>query len=75
MRTTINVDDEVLEEVTRYAESRCITLGKAVSDLVRKGLETRHPTRLVNGIRVFDLPKDSPKVSTRKVRELEADDE
>ncbi len=72
MRTTINLDDEVLESVSRYAKSRSVSLGRAVSDLVRKGLETRRPTRLVNGLQVFDLPGDSPKVTCRKVRELES---
>jgi hypothetical protein len=73
MRTTLNLDDEVLELVSRYAKSRSISLGQAVSGLVRLGLETKRPTRIVNGIRVFDLPKDSPKVPSRRVHELESE--
>ncbi len=75
MRTTITLDDDVFCLVKRYAEDRSVPLGKAVSDLVRKGFTVRRPTRVMNGIRVFDLPADSPRTTTRKVRELEAEDE
>ena len=40
-------------------------------ELVRRGLTAARPTRTVNGIHVFDLPQDSPRVSTKKIRELE----
>jgi hypothetical protein len=48
-------------------------LGKAVSELVRKGLAAPVPTRTVNGIQVFDLPPDSPRVTSRRVKELESE--
>jgi hypothetical protein len=60
MRTTLSLDDEVLRLVKRYAESRSVGLGKAVSELVRRGLTAQRPTRTVNGLRAFDLPADSP---------------
>lgn len=72
MRTTVNMDDDVLEIVKQYAESRAVGLGKAVSELVRRGITVPRPTRQVNGLQVFDLPADSPGVSSKKVRELEA---
>jgi hypothetical protein len=71
MRTTLNLDDEVLEVVTRYARLRSISLGQAVSRLVRLGLDSKKPTRIVNGIRVFDLPKNSPRICSSRVRSLE----
>jgi negative regulator of replication initiation len=73
MRTTINVDDDLLALVKQYAESRSVGLGKAVSDLVRRGLTAVCPTKAVNGLEVFDLPPDSPVVTSGKVRELEAE--
>jgi hypothetical protein len=75
MRTTISLDDDVFRLVKEYAASRSLALGKAVSELVRRAFTTPRPTRLVNGIHVFDLPKESPTVTTKKVRELEADQE
>ena len=75
MRTTLSIDDDTLRMVKRYAASRSIAIGKAVSELVRRALTTPRPTRLKNGLVVFDLPPDSPRITTDKVRELEADDE
>ena len=71
MRTTLSLDDEVLRLVKRYAESRSLGLGKAVSELVRRGLTSQRPTRTINGLRVFDLPADSPPVTRKKIEEIE----
>jgi Arc/MetJ family transcription regulator len=73
MRTTLRLDDEVLSKVKRYAENRSLTLGEAVNDLVQRALTEPRPTKEVNGVRVFDLPPESPRVSTKKVRELDAE--
>lgn len=72
MRTTLNLDDDVLPLVKAYAKKRTLGLGRAVSELVRRGIRASHPTRMVNGILVFDLPPDSPRVTTEHVRDLEA---
>jgi hypothetical protein len=75
MRTTINLDDDIAAMVKQYAESRAVGLGKAVSELVRRGISASRPTRTMNGLLVFDLPTDSPRVTTRRVRELEAEEQ
>jgi hypothetical protein len=72
MRTTLNLEDEVLGEVKEYARERSLGLGKAVSQLLRRGLAARTATRTVNGLQVFDLPPDSPTVTTEDVRRLES---
>jgi hypothetical protein len=74
MRTTLSLDDEALRLVRQYAASRSIALGKAVSELVRRAFAMPRPTRLVNGVQVFDLPPESPRVSTKSVLEVEADE-
>ena len=71
MRTTIHLDDDIIAEVRDYAEQRKIGVGKAVSDLVRRSLTMPHPTKIVNGLVVFDLPTDSPRVTSNHVKELE----
>ena len=73
MRTTLNLDDDVLELLKQYAHSRSIALGKAASELVRKGASAQTPTRLVHGIVVFDLPPDIPGISSERVRSLESE--
>lgn len=73
MRTTVNFDDDVFDLLRQYSEARSIALGKAASELVRKGLERPTPTRIVNGVVVFDLPADSPRITTERVKELESE--
>ena len=71
MRTTVALDDDVLQLARRYARLRGLSLGKALSDLVRRGLATPTPTQAKDGLVMFDLPVDSPAVTTEQVRRLE----
>jgi hypothetical protein len=73
MRTTLNLDDDVLEMVRQYSEARSVALGKAASELVRKGFTTPTATRIVNGIVVFDIPPDSPRITSERVKELQSE--
>jgi hypothetical protein len=73
MRTTLNLDDDVFQQVRSYAESRSVPLGKAVSELVRKGLSARVPTRVVNGVHVFDLPAGGTRITSERIKELESE--
>jgi hypothetical protein len=75
MRTTISLDDDVLRKVKRYAKARSLTLGEAVSDLVQRALTVPRPTKEVNGVQVFDLPAESPRVTMEKVKALDAEQE
>ena len=70
MRTTLSLDDDVVEIVKDYAAVKNLSLGAAVSDLVRKGIEAPLRVRLVNGLYVADLPPDSPVVTAERVKEL-----
>jgi hypothetical protein len=72
MRTTLNLDNDALELVRRYSQARSVALGKAASELVRKGFSRPTPTRIVNGIVVFDVPPDSPSITSERVKELES---
>ena len=74
MRTTLSLDDDVFPLIRRNAASRSLGLGKAVSELVCRGLAARRPTRVVNGLQVFDLAPDSPRVTSEQVRRLESED-
>jgi uncharacterized protein YecE (DUF72 family) len=73
MRTTLTLDDDILELVTHQAKLRRISLGKAVSDLLRRGLSAPTPSREKDGVVVFQLPADSPPVTSEDVRRLEAE--
>lgn len=73
VRTTLTVDDDVLELVVRQAKLRGVSLGRTVSDLLRKGLNASTPAQDKGGLVVFQLPADSPRVTTEAVRRLEAE--
>jgi CTP:molybdopterin cytidylyltransferase MocA len=73
MRTTLTLDDDVLELAARQAKLRGVSLGQAVSDLLRRGLSAATPAQEKDGLVVFHLPADSPKVSTDDVRRLETE--
>ena len=74
MRTTLNLDDDVLELLKEYAENRAVPLGRATSELVRRGLAAPVQTRMVNGFHAVVLPANSPKVTSQKVKELLEDE-
>jgi hypothetical protein len=74
MRTTLSLDDDVFQVVKTYAENRSLAIGKAVSELVRRGLSAPVKTRVVNGLVVFDVPEDSEAVTSDLVKQLEADE-
>ena len=73
MRTTLTLDDDVFELVARRAKLRGVSLGKTVSDLLRRGLSAPTPAQHTDGLVMFDLPADSPKVTTNDVRRIEAE--
>ena len=57
MRTTVNLDDDILRVADKLAESRSISRGEAISELARRGVrQVRHslPIKLRNGFAVLD---------------------
>jgi CTP:molybdopterin cytidylyltransferase MocA len=73
MRTTLTLDDDVLELAARQAKLRGVSLGRSVSDLLRRGLSAATPAEDKDGLVVFHLPPDSPTVTTDDVRRLESE--
>lgn len=73
MRTTLNLDDDLLELAARQAKLRGVSVGRAVSDLVRRGIQATTPSQTKEGLVMFRLPKDSPTVTTDEVRRIESE--
>ena len=71
MRTTLAIDDDVLALVREYASERSVPLGRAASDLIRRGLAAPRPVRREQGLVVAALPPDSPRVTSRRARALQ----
>ena len=59
MRTTLDIDDDVLQAVKELAEARGMTAGQALSALARQALTPDRIVRTRNGIPV--LPRRSAK--------------
>ena len=73
MRTTLAIDDDVLKQVKEYAEDRKLSMGKAASDLIRRGISRPMTLQCVDGLYLPVLPEDTPILTTKRL--LEAEDE
>ncbi|HEX5071000.1 MAG TPA: hypothetical protein VFV78_12360 [Vicinamibacterales bacterium] len=74
VRTTLDLDADVLQAAKELAEIRHSTAGKVISELARKGLETRRPARVRNGVPLL-APRapGSPRPTMKLVNELRDD--
>jgi hypothetical protein len=71
MRTTLDVDDDVLQAVKEIAANRGTTAGKVLSDLARKGLTPARSGRVRNGVPLMPRrPKGSPRPNMEEVNRL-----
>jgi len=71
MRTTINIDDDILQAAKDMAHIRQISLGEGVSMLARQGLKGRRTgTRRdqVSGLLVFDTADDALEITLEMVQ-------
>lgn len=69
MRTTLDVDDAVLAAARAVARSEGVSLGAALSQLARRGLQAS-PVVLVDGFPVFDAGEDAPAITLELVNEF-----
>ena len=67
VRTTLNIDDDVLQVAKELAANRGTSAGRVLSDLARQALEPKEPARVRNGVPL--MPRRS-KGSGRPTMEL-----
>jgi len=60
MRTTLVIEDDVLEAARSLAEAEGKSLGEVISDLARRGLAPGSQEAIDNGFPVFSLPAAKP---------------
>lgn len=70
MRTTITLEDDAFATARAYAQARALKLGQAVSELIRRGSTERLPLKQKDGVWVFDLPPDTPRVTAQRVQQM-----
>lgn len=74
MRTTLDIDDDLLQAAKEMAESRNTTAGRVVSDLLRKALQRpASPVRVRNGVPLLSRPGGVPVLTMKRVNELRDD--
>jgi hypothetical protein len=71
MRTTLDIDDDILEAVKEIASGRGSTAGRVLSDLARTALEPAAPALVRNGVPLLPRrPAGSPKPTMALVNRL-----
>lgn len=68
MRTTVNLEYDVLTAARKLAAARSVPLGKALSDLARRGLEAPAPARRTSGFPVFEVPRGARRITLEDVK-------
>lgn len=70
MRTTLTIDDDVLQAARALSERRGQSIGAVVSELARRGLRPDAAPAVRNGIRLFPARPDEPPITPELVRRL-----
>lgn len=74
MRTTLDLDDDVLQVAKELAANRGTTAGRVVSDLMRKALEPTRTARVRNGVPVLPRRQSGAPRPTMKLVNALRDD-
>jgi len=74
MRTTLDIDDDVLQAAKELAALRGMTAGQVVSELARRALSPSGTHRVRNGVPLLSRrPARSPRPTMRLVNDLRDD--
>ena len=76
MRTTLDIDDDVLQAAKEIAVTRRSTAGKVISELARRGLAPpREKVKVKNGVLLLGpRTSDDPRVTVDFVNQLKDED-
>ena len=71
MRTTLDIDEDVLQAAKELAAVRRLTAGRVISDLARAALEPVRVERTRNGVPLLPRrPAGAPRPTMKLVNEL-----
>jgi hypothetical protein len=73
MRTTLTIDDDVLEAAREMASRQRRSIGEVVSELVRVGLRPTSPSPSTAGVPHLPLRADARPVTLKMVNRLRDD--
>ena len=75
MRTTLELDDDLLTASKELARQKGATLGKVISDLARQSLAAKAPPKMRNGMLLFESRPGAPKPDMELVNRLRDEEE
>jgi len=70
MRTTLDLDDDLLALARQLARQRGATMGRIVSDLARHGLQPKGAPKMRNGVPLFTPKRGAKKPNLALVNQL-----
>jgi len=70
MRTTLDLDDDLLQIAKHLATQRRTTMGQVISDLTRKALEPGNSRKIRNGVPLFTPKRGARKPSLQLINQL-----
>ena len=70
MRTTLSLEDDVMQAIKTYAETHDLSLARAALELIRRGMHFQIPIIKRNGLAVFQVPEDFPTITSERVYQL-----
>lgn len=71
VRTTLDIDDDVLQAAKELAANRSTTAGRVLSELARQALSPKRVPRVRNGVPLLPRrPKGSPRPTMALVNRL-----
>jgi hypothetical protein len=74
MRTTLDIDEDVLQAAKELASARGTTAGRVLSELARKGLAPEKTAKVRNGVPLLPRrPPGSPRMTMKLVNEIRDD--
>jgi hypothetical protein len=73
MRTTLELDDDLLTTARQLARQQGLTIGQLISELARQSLAARAPLKVRNGALLFVPKAGASKPDLGTVNELRED--
>lgn len=74
MRTTLELDDELIAAARVIAKRNGHSLGRVISDLARKSLDAEQKPVYRNGVRLIYAPPGTPPMTMEYVNRLRDDE-
>lgn len=75
MRTTLTIDDDILDAARALADQRGVPIGAVISELARRGLAPVEPVSRRSGILLFPVRKGAGRVTPQGVQAIASEGE